>query len=343
MRPKGILKDTRIRFFLSCLLIMILFLSLLQFKAPEPQDPNSTPTIPRGMRVIHEKYSVFSGFYQSELVEKLAEAAEVTPLKSYEVDKCCCDVWYKYYYQYNYSIQLELDIDGRLGETWVGSPIVMFGGIKDNVNITNDSQKAMDMVLNIWKRFISSLGYQMDETDYIIDVESLNYSWMVTIKQTFNDNNSLENTGVRANVIKETSRISRMEIYTWSARKIEKPIEVSLEDAKEIIEYKFDECEINISKLIFNNYTLRAGEVCYNFISETLVWDESDTEEIKIVHISTTYYDENGMVNESSYETEHWKEYFFYVNIESGELEYDVHHWSSDPNEGAILPISPSK
>jgi len=298
---------------------MILLISILRIKAPDIPTRSSNPPTPERIGFFHEKNSVYNGYDYVDIVEKLAEAAEVTPLISNEEDDCCGKVMYNYYYQHNCTIRLFLIYYDFLVETDSNSLMTMYGGIKDNINISDDSQKAVDLVLNIWTRFLGSLNHQLNESEYTTDVYSHGKVWKVIIQQLCNGNISLENTGVNATVWKENSRISTMEIYGWSSIKIEKSLKISIEVAKEIIDYELRNNSINMSRLNFSNYKYINGDVHYYLTYEEPIGNytnASKSTNIVIIGVES---------NEIEYEMEYWNEYHFYVNVETGTLQYETH------------------
>ncbi len=306
------------------ILFIILFSALYIYVLYQPQETESWDEV----IIYNGENSVYTGYSQSELAEKLAAAAEVTPIISKEKDPHHGTVWYKYHYQNNTSITITI----RDNSFWeLDEQLIKWRSRRQpTVLILNDSSEAVKIVLNIWERFLNSLNCQLAENDYDLSVipstdglSSDIWGWRIIIRQTCNNNIPLENTGIVTNIGKEYSGISWLNIYEWSKVKIEKPFLVSFENAQDIICNETPVISINRSMLNFTGYRYISENVHYYFNYEVPFDNETDTTAVLFI-ISSYTIDKNGTVIDE-YTYEQWICYDLFVNVENGEFKFEEH------------------
>jgi hypothetical protein len=265
--------------------------------------------------IFNGENSVYTGYTQSELADKLAEVMEVTPIVSKETETHHSETWYKYYYQKDTSIIIALD--GNLF-TETDNYLIRMESVNEPTTIfLNDSSEAVEIVFKIWERFLGTLNIQLEENDYNISVKSRSTrGWRVFLRQTYNDNFPLMNTGIVAEIEREYKGISSLNIFEWSNKKIEKPILISIEEAKDIICNEIPDISINRSMLNLSGYKYISENVYYNFNYEIPVDNGSDT----IMIVFSDSKNENGA--EINDKNEQWVGYNFYVNVETNELTF---------------------
>ncbi len=296
------------RFIVFGLIIIFILFSLFSTIILNTPQKTEEPRIQAG------ENSIFNGYIPSELAENLAIAIEANPLISEEKENHGGVTWYKYHYQDDYAIEISLLENGSFW-TPQSVPFNMYRSYNQGthyINISNNSSKATELVLNIWKRFLNNLDYQLNENDYNISMmswSSESWAWKVFIRQVFGDNIPLMNTGVVAHIEKETSRINTLSIYEWSRKKIEKNTSISFEEAKDIVYNNNQVSSTNRLMVNFTGYLYSSGDVHYRFL-----------------------YLQEGL-NENN---PGWKVYRFYVNVETGKFQYNIGLYFGSNNESAI-------
>jgi hypothetical protein len=241
--------------------------------------------------------SVYNGNTQSELAEYLAEVLNVTPLISKEMEPHHGTTWYRFYYKNNTTVIIVLN-DGRFWNP-MGRPFEVRSKKELGINITEDPLRAGEIIFDIWKNYLGYLNYQLEENDYNLSIESHGpSSWKVIIRQICNNNISLKNTGMVGIIGKENSRIRDLWINDWSIIKIQKPISISFENAKNLICNETLNFTIDRKLLNFSGYFYRSGSVYYTFEYKELI----DNDEYNYL------------------------QYDFYLDAVNGELEYNQAH-----------------
>jgi hypothetical protein len=284
----------RFRVIISGIIILIISISgyYILFLYPDQETEDW-----KEITIYNNENSVYNGYTQSELAEYLALVLNVTPLKSKEMEPHHGTTWYRFYYQNNTRVVITLN-NGRFWDP-DGRPFQVYTKTSVGINITDDPSKPGEMIFNIWKRFLGYLNYQLMENDYNLTTESHSKSsWKVNLRQICNNNISLMNTGIVGKIGKENSRINSLWIEDWSIIKIQKPISITFENAKNIICNETLNFTIEKKLLNFSGYMFISDHVYYYF---------------KYDHFL-------------DYEVNNYTLYKFYIDVENGVLEYDKAH-----------------
>ena len=294
---------------------LITFSAFYIFILDQPQKTKSWEDV----IISNGENSVYTGYTQSELADKLAESVEVTPLVSKETETHHSETWYRYYYQKDTSIIIALDGNSF---TETDNYLIRMESVNEpKILILNDSSEAVEIIFKIWERFLGTLNIQLVENDYNISVESHGtQGWRVFIRQTCNNNFPLKNTGVVAEIENEYKGISWLNIFEWSNKKIEKTILISFEEAKDIICNDTPDISINKSMLNFYGYKYISEGVYYYFNYEIPVDNGTFTE---VVVVYSDAKNENGKGINDKFEL--WRGYNLYVNVENSKFQFDTY------------------
>ena len=306
----------RFKILLSGLIIVIIIFSLYSIFII--QTPSSKFD---DIKINNGENSIFTGYTTSEIAEKIANAFDLGPLRSKNLETHGgITSWYKYYYKNDASIYITVDISSKSLWPGIGSSIRMYGGKRSYDEITNNTSQSADFILSAWKQFLNGLNYQLNDDSYNFTYKPWRENGLdLKIRQICNNEIPLMNTGMDAYISQEDSQINNIEIDEWSRIKIERNISVSLTECKNIIQNGTPDISINKSKLNFTGF-IYFDENVYYFHKYEIPIDEVDNIS-HIIHIGgSIIISENGTMIETEYEQ--WVGYNFYVNVETNELKF---------------------
>jgi hypothetical protein len=220
------------------------------------------------IRVQNGASSIYSGRYPIEIASDWAAVFEKHQLERQETEVCAHTwTWRRFYYS-NLTVQMILEHD-HLSQFGNDNYIEIWSKDEPLSNASLGQEEAKDHVISLWSTFLKNMGTGLDDNSYVIEAVPSghdNDSWTVKLRQTFNGQIPLENTGLDAYIRRDTMKV-QLKVFDWVRGPIVRPAKISLEQTKvAVLEFNGTIYRLNIT---FEGYYYYLDHICYILKYET--------------------------------------------------------------------------